>query len=123
MQGHAFKLVPIIVGSLSTERCATDATDAWFHPPPRTLAEVVTIQPLEPTSPPNCRVSPRSEAEYGALLAPYLDDPSNAFVISSDFCHWGRRFSFTTYFEVRARVYLPTWCVGCPRKTMARDAL
>merc|ERR1712172_350300 len=24
-----------------------------------------------------------------------MDDPSNLFIISSDFCHWGRRFNFT----------------------------
>lgn len=38
-----------------------------------------------------------SEARYGALLSPYLEDPSNLFIISSDFCHWGRRFSYTFY--------------------------
>ena len=38
-----------------------------------------------------------TEAEYGALLAPYLSDPSNLFVISSDFCHWGSRFRYTYY--------------------------
>ncbi|CAF1492000.1 unnamed protein product, partial [Adineta ricciae] len=32
--------------------------------------------------------------KYGQLLAPYLCDPKNLFVISSDFCHWGRRFSY-----------------------------
>lgn len=34
-----------------------------------------------------------SEAEhlYGSLLAPYFDDPHNFFIISSDFCHWGKR--------------------------------
>ena len=31
---------------------------------------------------------------YGRLLCDYLDDPSHLFVISSDFCHWGRRFGF-----------------------------
>ena len=36
-----------------------------------------------------------SEAEYGALLAPYLRDEANFFVVSSDFCHWGRRFNYT----------------------------
>ncbi|GHP08735.1 hypothetical protein PPROV_000747200 [Pycnococcus provasolii] len=36
-----------------------------------------------------------AEARYGALFAPYLDDPSNVFVISSDFCHWGSRFRYT----------------------------
>ncbi|KAI0441999.1 MEMO1 family [Xylaria telfairii] len=37
------------------------------------------------------------EKEFGALLAPYLRDPDNAFVVSSDFCHWGDRFSYTVY--------------------------
>lgn len=35
------------------------------------------------------------EKVFGELLAPYLKDPQNAFVVSSDFCHWGRRFSYT----------------------------
>eukprot|EP00730_Choanoeca_flexa_P016997 TRINITY_DN8126_c0_g1_i2.p1 TRINITY_DN8126_c0_g1~~TRINITY_DN8126_c0_g1_i2.p1 ORF type:complete len:295 (+),score=46.00 TRINITY_DN8126_c0_g1_i2:56-940(+) len=34
------------------------------------------------------------EARYGRLLAPYLRDESNFFIISSDFCHWGRRFQY-----------------------------
>ncbi|KAF5832860.1 MEMO1 family [Dunaliella salina] len=42
-------------------------------------------------------LSTSSEAKYGALLAPYLNDPSNCFIISSDFCHWGRRFSYTFF--------------------------
>jgi len=29
------------------------------------------------------------EQSYGQLLARYLADPDNLFVISSDFCHWG----------------------------------
>ncbi|KAF3762079.1 UPF0103-domain-containing protein [Cryphonectria parasitica EP155] len=37
------------------------------------------------------------EKEFGALLAPYLQDPENAFVVSSDFCHWGTRFNYTKY--------------------------
>ncbi|RYP44190.1 hypothetical protein DL768_009338 [Monosporascus sp. mg162] len=37
------------------------------------------------------------EKEFGELLAPYLKDPENAFVVSSDFCHWGSRFSYTIY--------------------------
>jgi len=36
-----------------------------------------------------------SEKLYGRLLAKYFDDPENFFVISSDFCHWGRRFSYS----------------------------
>jgi len=38
-----------------------------------------------------------SEAAYGKILAPYLDQQENLFVISSDFCHWGSRFNFTFY--------------------------
>ncbi|EED15189.1 DUF52 domain protein [Talaromyces stipitatus ATCC 10500] len=38
-----------------------------------------------------------TERAVGALLATYLADPSNAFVISSDFCHWGQRFGYTYY--------------------------
>ncbi|KAI1090218.1 UPF0103-domain-containing protein [Rostrohypoxylon terebratum] len=37
------------------------------------------------------------EKEFGRLLAPYLKDPDNAWVVSSDFCHWGSRFSYTAY--------------------------
>lgn len=40
---------------------------------------------------------PHAEAQYGSLLAPYLSDPGNIFVISSDFCHWGSRFRYTYY--------------------------
>jgi len=38
-----------------------------------------------------------TERALGAMLAPYIADESNAFVISSDFCHWGSRFSYTYY--------------------------
>ncbi|KAI9842667.1 MAG: hypothetical protein M1838_003018 [Thelocarpon superellum] len=40
---------------------------------------------------------PDTERSYGQMLAPYLADPSSVFVISSDFCHWGSRFSYTYY--------------------------
>lgn len=40
---------------------------------------------------------PDTEVHYGTLLAPYLADPSNLFVVSSDFCHWGSRFRYTYY--------------------------
>lgn len=42
-------------------------------------------------------LSTAREAEYGLIFAPYLADPRNLFVISSDFCHWGDRFRFTYY--------------------------
>ncbi|XP_021739109.1 protein MEMO1-like [Chenopodium quinoa] len=42
-------------------------------------------------------VSAESEAMYGRLLAKYVDDSSNFFSVSSDFCHWGSRFNYTYY--------------------------
>ncbi|TYZ64563.1 hypothetical protein PybrP1_008630 [[Pythium] brassicae (nom. inval.)] len=36
----------------------------------------------------------KADQEYGKILAPYLEDEENLFVISSDFCHWGSRFRY-----------------------------
>ncbi|CVK83138.1 hypothetical protein FPRO06_00580 [Fusarium proliferatum] len=33
----------------------------------------------------------------GRALLPYLKDPENAFIVSSDFCHWGSHFSYLPY--------------------------
>ena len=41
--------------------------------------------------------NPTAEKDFGALLAPYVADPANVFIVSSDFCHWGSRFSYTYY--------------------------
>ncbi|KAF2260435.1 UPF0103-domain-containing protein [Lojkania enalia] len=41
--------------------------------------------------------SPSTEQKLGSLLSPHLPDPSNLFIISSDFCHWGSRFRYTYY--------------------------
>ena len=41
--------------------------------------------------------APETERAYGAVLAPYLADPTSVFVVSSDFCHWGSRFRYTYY--------------------------
>ena len=41
--------------------------------------------------------NPATEAAFGELLAPHLANVENAFVISSDFCHWGSRFGYTYY--------------------------
>ncbi|KAM0717276.1 hypothetical protein Q7P37_007128 [Cladosporium fusiforme] len=53
------------------------------------------LPPLVPIMVGNTSAS--TERSLGQLLAPYLADPSNAFVISSDFAHWGTRFSYTYY--------------------------
>ena len=37
------------------------------------------------------------QIKYGRIFARYLADPSNVFVISSDFCHWGQRFRYQHY--------------------------
>jgi AmmeMemoRadiSam system protein B len=40
----------------------------------------------------------RSLEEYfGNILSDYLKDDKNLFIISSDFCHWGRSFDYTYY--------------------------
>lgn len=41
--------------------------------------------------------SAATERALGRLLAPYLADETTAFVISSDFAHWGSRFRYTYY--------------------------
>ncbi|XP_064173041.1 protein MEMO1-like [Anguilla rostrata] len=50
-------------------------------------------------------LSEAKEQEYGKLLSKYLADPSNLFVISSDFCHWGHRFRYTYYDESQGEIY------------------
>jgi len=50
-------------------------------------------------------LNPQSEAEYGHILAPYLDQAENLFIISSDFCHWGSRFDFTFYDSTKGQIF------------------
>ncbi|KAI8145905.1 MEMO1 family [Fennellomyces sp. T-0311] len=42
-------------------------------------------------------IDDRKEKVFGELLARYLVDRKTLFIISSDFCHWGLRFSYTYY--------------------------
>lgn len=42
-------------------------------------------------------LSSKNEKKMGSILAPFLDDPCNLFIVSSDFCHWGKRFSYTRW--------------------------
>lgn len=37
------------------------------------------------------------EKDVGRILLSYLKDPENAFIISSDFCHWGGNFEYMVY--------------------------
>ncbi|CAN8100816.1 unnamed protein product [Discula destructiva] len=57
----------------------------------------------------------RKEKEFGALLAPYLRDPENAFIVSSDFCHWGSRFRYTAYVPAADRLDELQSCGGQTR--------
>jgi AmmeMemoRadiSam system protein B len=50
-------------------------------------------------------LKPEDEERYGKLLSKYLLDPSNLFVISSDFCHWGKRFRYTYYDKSQGHIY------------------
>ncbi|GMF51464.1 hypothetical protein B5S33_g1284 [[Candida] boidinii] len=37
------------------------------------------------------------EKKLADYLKPYFEDKENAFIISTDFCHWGSRFRYTKY--------------------------
>ncbi|KAL8215366.1 hypothetical protein R6Q57_004815 [Mikania cordata] len=50
-------------------------------------------------------VSAESEAMYGGLLAKYIDDSTNFFSVSSDFCHWGSRFNYMHYDKKHGPIY------------------
>ena len=45
------------------------------------------------------------EAYYGKLLGKYLDDENTIFIISSDFCHWGKRWIFFNCIEWKVYQY------------------
>ncbi|TVU30242.1 hypothetical protein EJB05_21852, partial [Eragrostis curvula] len=46
-----------------------------------------------------------NETTYGQLLATYVDDPSNFFVVSTDFCHWGSKYKYTYYEEGHGAIH------------------
>uniref|UniRef100_A0A0N4ZSQ1 Protein MEMO1 n=1 Tax=Parastrongyloides trichosuri TaxID=131310 RepID=A0A0N4ZSQ1_PARTI len=43
---------------------------------------------------------------YGSIFLKYLTSPDTIFVISSDFCHWGRRFDYNPY---DPSINVPIW--------------
>lgn len=45
------------------------------------------------------------EAMYGKIFSKYLQNPENLFVISSDFCHWGKRFRYTYYDKSKGAIH------------------
>ena len=55
------------------------------------------------------------EKSYARLLLPYLKDPANAFVVSSDFCHWGKNFRYRVYCSGTDLSKLDTLPAGGPK--------
>lgn len=39
----------------------------------------------------------QDDVQLAEYLKPFLQDESNTFAVSTDFCHWGGRFSYTGY--------------------------
>lgn len=68
---------------------------AWTNNGPSTFGSGGKHPSLVPIMVGN--TSAHAERTIGRVLAPYLADPSNAFVVSSDFAHWGLRFRYTYY--------------------------
>ena len=50
-------------------------------------------------------LSASDELKYAGILQKYFDNPENLFIISSDFCHWGHRFSFQFHDERFSQIY------------------
>jgi len=49
--------------------------------------------------------SAQTNKEIGKALSVYMDDPESFFVISSDFCHWGKRFSYTFIYNEEGEIW------------------
>jgi MEMO1 family protein len=51
------------------------------------------------------KVTQEFALKAGKILSKYLEDEDNLMVISSDFCHWGTRFSYTYYEKQCGAIY------------------
>ena len=43
--------------------------------------------------------------QFAQLLAPYFNMENTVFLVSSDFCHWGKRFQYTPYQSSAGPIY------------------
>ncbi|KAH8086820.1 MEMO1 family [Filobasidium floriforme] len=59
-------------------------------------------------------VSPTKVDAYAEVLAEYWKDPGTFWVISTDFCHWGTRFSHTPYYPSPPSIANPVPPVPSP---------
>eukprot|EP00602_Paraphysomonas_sp_CaronLab_P002561 CAMPEP_0185018602 /NCGR_PEP_ID=MMETSP1103-20130426/1268_1 /TAXON_ID=36769 /ORGANISM="Paraphysomonas bandaiensis, Strain Caron Lab Isolate" /LENGTH=263 /DNA_ID=CAMNT_0027548459 /DNA_START=135 /DNA_END=926 /DNA_ORIENTATION=+ len=62
--------------------------------------EGITVVPIN-----TCSLISRSPHDYAQIFMPYFKDPTNLFVISSDFCHWGHRFNYQPYDPEKGRIH------------------
>lgn len=49
-------------------------------------------------------ISSEFSKKFGSFFKKYLMDDETCFVISSDFCHWGKRFEYTYYDESKGKI-------------------
>lgn len=47
----------------------------------------------------------KTEEYYGKVFADYFKDPETVFLISSDFCHWGKKFRYMRYNEEDGEIW------------------
>mmetsp|Transcript_12612 Transcript_12612/g.13020 ORF Transcript_12612/g.13020 Transcript_12612/m.13020 type:complete len:250 (+) Transcript_12612:55-804(+) len=52
------------------------------------------------------RLNSSTVLQYAQILLPYFLDPETLFVISSDFCHWGKRFRYTPYDPAKVNYFI-----------------
>lgn len=50
-------------------------------------------------------ISSKKEREFGQIFSKYLKAEENLFIISSDFCHWGKRFNFVKYNKEEGEIF------------------
>lgn len=94
------KIVPIMIGALST-----DSEAQYGEGRGRACLGVLWMVDSSRTD--------HVDLSAGKILAGYLDDPSNLFVVSSDFCHWCVRGQSETVLEsgyTSLRFALSQWC-------------
>ncbi|GEQ67259.1 hypothetical protein JCM33374_g923 [Metschnikowia sp. JCM 33374] len=135
LSGHAFYDTPIgkvpvdtevckkLAGSMSelfdymSESVDEDEHSFEMHLPflvGRCRAENVDVPPIIPVM--ISGLSLRARRAVVDALAPYFADKTTTFVVSSDFCHWGRRFSYTAYVPDSQLVSLTQYKSSLDRK-------
>lgn len=50
-------------------------------------------------------VDSKLAGDFAKALQPYFTDSQTVFLVSSDFCHWGKRFDYTWYKKEDGHIY------------------